>query len=111
MESLMEFLSRTQTVGNGSSSSEPDFTKLQTTGSDRRSKVGSESSHNHAVNHLVRGLIDLLPRTDSMWSAEDRVKWLRLAADIFEVGYMPGDSASTEISIVAVSQVSAKSKV
>jgi hypothetical protein len=46
-----------------------------------------------------------------MWSAEDRVKWLRLAADIFEVGYMPGDSASTEISIVAVSQVSAKSKV
>jgi hypothetical protein len=107
----MEFLSRTQTAGNGSSSSEPDFTKLQTTGSDRRSKVGSESSHNHAVNHLVRGLIDLLPKSDSIWSAEDRVKWLRLATDIFEVSYKPGDSESTEISIVVIKQVSAKSKV
>jgi hypothetical protein len=110
----MEFLSRTQTAGNGSSPGEPDFTKLQTTCSDRRSKVGSESSrgeeHNHAVDHLVRGLIDLLPKINSIWSAEDRVKWLRLAADIFEVGYKSGDSTSAEISIVAVKPVSAQSK-
>jgi hypothetical protein len=38
------------------------------------------------------------------WRHEDRVNWLRLAADIFEVGYKSG-GASAEISIVAVRQV------
>jgi hypothetical protein len=117
MESLMEFLNRTQPPENNGSSGEPDLTKLQTTSSDHRSALAVDSSrggHNaeqkHAVNHLVRGLIDLLPKTDSIWRPEDRVKWLRLAADIFEVGYKTGDSVPSEISIVAVQQVSAKSK-
>jgi hypothetical protein len=118
MESLMEFLSRTQPpVNDDSSRGEPDFTKLQTTSSGQRSATavarsggGHNVEHNHAVNHLVRGLIVLLPKTDSIWRPEDRVKWLRLAADIFEVGYKTGDSVPSEISIVAVKQVSAKSK-
>jgi hypothetical protein len=42
-----------------------------------------------------------------VWRIEDRVKWLRLAADIFDVGYKAGDGELGEISIVAVKQVAA----
>jgi hypothetical protein len=58
----------------------------------------------HAVDHLIRGLMELLPKTESIWRLEDRAKWLRLAADIFEVGYK-SDGVAGEISIVAVRQV------
>jgi hypothetical protein len=117
MESLSEFLSRTQPPEiNGPSRDKPDFMNLKRSGRDDRSAPAVHSSqaqdaeHKQAVDHLVRGLIELLPKTDSIWRLDDRVKWLRLAADIFEVGYKTGDSAPGEISIVAVNQVAAKSK-
>ena len=101
MESLTEFLSRNRPPqNNGSSRDKLDFTKL--TQPDDHS--GRERTHADAVDHLVRGLIDLLPKADSNWRHEDRVNWLRLAADIFEVGYK-SDGPTSEISIVAVRQV------
>jgi hypothetical protein len=101
MESLTEFLSRNRPP-NGSSRDKLDFTKL-TTHTDLDHGSHRERAHAHAVDHLVRGLIDLLPKADSNWRHEDRVNWLRLAADIFEVGYKSDGAA--EISIVAVRQV------
>ena len=50
-------------------------------------------------------MMDLLPKPDSIWSIEDRVKWLRLAEGIFDIGYKTGDGEQGEISIVAVRQV------
>jgi hypothetical protein len=102
MESLTEFLSRNRPPqNNGSSRDKLDFTKL-TTQIDPNQHSDRERTHAHAVDHLVRGLIDLLPKADSNWRHEDRVNWLRLAADIFEVGYKSDGAA--EISIVAVRQ-------
>jgi hypothetical protein len=103
MEGLSEFLSRNRPPhNNGSSRDKLDFTQLTKPDPDDHSV--REQTHAHAVDHLVRGLIDLLPKTDSIWRHEDRVNWLRLAADIFEVGYK-SDGPSGEISIVAVRQV------
>ena len=51
--------------------------------------------------------MDLLPKPDSIWSIEARVKWLRLAEGIFDIGYKTGDGEQGEISIVAVRQVPA----
>jgi hypothetical protein len=103
MESLTEFLGRSRPPqNNGSSRDKLDFTKLPRPDPDDHSV--REQTHAHAVDHLVRGLIDLLPKTDSIWRHEDRVNWLRLAADIFEIGYK-SDGPASEISIVAVRQV------
>ena len=50
--------------------------------------------------------MDLLPKPDSIWPIEERVKWLRLAEGIFDIGYKTGDGEQGEISIVAVRQLS-----
>ena len=103
MESLTEFLGRNRPPqNNGSSRHRLDFTKL--TQPDPDDHLDRKQTHAHAVDYLVRGLINLLPKTDSVWRHEDRVHWLRLAVDIFEVGYKR-DGPPSEISIVAVRQV------
>jgi hypothetical protein len=52
--------------------------------------------------------VDLLPKPDSVWTIEDRAKWLRLAAGIFDLGYKSVDGEYDDISIVPVKQVGAK---
>jgi hypothetical protein len=54
------------------------------------------------VDNLIRGLVDMLPNPDSVWSNNDRAKWLRLAAGIFDLGYKTGDGEHQTISIVVV---------
>ena len=48
-----------------------------------------------------------MAKPDGIWRVEDRVKWLRLAADIFDLGYKANDGQSVEISIVALKQAPA----
>jgi hypothetical protein len=54
------------------------------------------------VDNLIRGLVDMLPNPDSIWSNDDRAKWLRLAAGIFDLGYKAGDGEHQTINIVVV---------
>lgn len=65
------------------------------------------SEKERGIDRLIKGLVDLLPKPDGIWRVEDRVKWLRLAADIFDLGYKANDGQSVEISIVALKQASA----
>ena len=51
---------------------------------------------------LIQGLVDRLPKPDGIWPLDDRAKWLRLAAGIFDLGYKAGDSEHNKISIVVV---------
>ena len=51
--------------------------------------------------------MDLLPKRDEMWPLQERAKWLRLAAGIFDLGYKAGDGEHAEISIVLVKPESA----
>jgi hypothetical protein len=55
-----------------------------------------------AIDSLVRGLVDLLPIPDGVWPLEDRAKWLRLAAGIFDLGYRLGDGEDRQINIAVV---------
>ena len=50
------------------------------------------------------GLVDLLPKRDAIWPLQERAKWLRLAAGIFDLGYKASDGEHTEISIAVVKQ-------
>ena len=56
------------------------------------------------IDNLIRGLVDLLPKPGSNWSLDDRAKWFRLAAGIFDLGYKAGEGKDQEISIAFVAQ-------
>jgi hypothetical protein len=46
---------------------------------------------------LIQALVKKLPKPNSSWSIEDRAKWLRAAAIIFNLVYKPGEAdAKTE---------------
>jgi hypothetical protein len=113
MDNLSDFLSRKQPEGNGTRDKSADFMnmrKLQPNESLieklRSSPANHTADYQRGIDLLVRGLMDLLPKPDSVWSLEDRAKWLRLAAAVFDLGYKSADGEQGEISIVAVEQVS-----
>ena len=40
-----------------------------------------------ADNPLIQALVDRLPKSDSIWSIDERAKWLKAAAMIFNLVY------------------------
>jgi hypothetical protein len=62
-------------------------------------KASLASQSQSGVENLIRGLVELLPKQDGIWTVDDRAKWLRLAADIFDIGYKAGDSERRAINI------------
>jgi hypothetical protein len=48
---------------------------------------------------LIQGLVARLPNPDSTWSLEDRMKWLRAAANIFVLIYKLDDGEDRELQI------------
>ena len=56
---------------------------------------------------LIQGLVGRLPKPDGIWSLDDRAKWLRTAAGIFDLVYKAGDDEHREISIAFVKQEAA----
>jgi hypothetical protein len=49
---------------------------------------------------LIQGLVDRLPEPDSIWSLDDRVRWLRTAANIFALIYKCRDGEDKEVKLV-----------
>jgi len=43
---------------------------------------------------LIQALVNKVPKPNSAWSLEDRAKWLRAAAIIFNLVYKPGEADS-----------------
>jgi hypothetical protein len=48
-----------------------------------RSRLVTEA----ADNPLIQALVDRLPKSDSIWSIDDRAKWLKAAAMAFNLIY------------------------
>ena len=48
---------------------------------------------------LIQALVDKLPKPETIWSLEDRAKWLRAAAIIFNLVYKPGEANEAELKI------------
>jgi hypothetical protein len=53
---------------------------------------------------LIRGLVERLPKPDGVWPLDDRAKWLRTAASIFDLVYKTGDGERGEISIASAKE-------
>ena len=60
------------------------------------------AEYQRGVDSLISGLVDLLPKPDGIWPLDDRAKWFRLAADIFDLGFKAGDGEHLQISIAVV---------
>jgi hypothetical protein len=71
-------------------------------------KARTTADYERGIDNLIRGLVDLLPRPGSDWPLDDRAKWFRLAAGIFDLGYKAGDGKDREISIAFVTHGLAK---
>jgi hypothetical protein len=67
-------------------------------------KAPSTADYERGIDNLIRGLVDLLPKPGSNWSLDDRAKWFRLAAGIFDLGYKAVEGKDKEISIAFVAQ-------
>ena len=94
---------------NGPLNARTDFMnlrKLQPRDSLKQKLANAEASpateHQRGIDNLIRGLVDMLPNRDGIWPLDDRAKWLRLAADIFDLGFKAGDGEHMQISIVVV---------
>jgi hypothetical protein len=48
----------------------------------------------------IQGLVDRLPEPDSIWSLDDRVRWLRTAANIFALIYKCREGEDKEVKLV-----------
>jgi hypothetical protein len=101
--------------GNSPLSKRTDFMNMRKTQPSEslterlRSGPGSHAAeYERGIDNLIRGLVDLLPKPDGIWPLDDRAKWLRLAAGIFDLGYKAGDGEHREISITLVRQEAAK---
>lgn len=99
----MEILNLVDGTPAGNCHHKTDFMNLRRL--QPREKLANAQA-NHAteyqpgVDNLIRGLVDMLPNPDGIWPLDDRAKWLRLAADIFDLGYKAGDGEHKTISIV-----------
>jgi hypothetical protein len=88
-----------------------DFMKTRKQPSESSAEKGLSGRASHGteyargIDHLIQGLVDVLPKPDEIWPLHDRSKWLRLAAGIFDLGYKAGDGEHRdEISITVVKQ-------
>jgi len=62
---------------------------------DSEQGLGGLRRHNSSTHPFIQGLLDHLPQPETTWAIEGRAKWLRTAADIFDLMY----KGSGEISI------------
>jgi hypothetical protein len=53
---------------------------------------------------LIQGLVERLPQSNGLWSLDDRAKWLRTAASVFDLVYQAGDGDDREIRIALARQ-------
>jgi hypothetical protein len=61
--------------------------------------VGKQEEAPRHLDPMIQGLVQKLPATDAHWSIADRIKWLRTAANIFELVYTTEEDSSNEIEI------------
>ena len=79
--------------------------KFQPTDRVSESLVSPNPQYERGIDHLIQGLVDLLPKRDGIWPLQERAKWLRLAAGIFDLGYKAGNGEHAEINIAVVKQL------
>ena len=89
--------------GNGPRTDFMSMRKVQPSDRLTESRISQDAEYARRIDHL-QGLVDLLPKRDGIWPLQERAKWLRLAAGIFDLGFKPGDGERAEISIAVIKE-------
>jgi hypothetical protein len=85
---------------------------LLTSRSEADAEAGGEAGEDGgAVDLLLLGLVERLPRPDQFWALDDRAKWLRTAATIFALVYKTGPGDEGEIGVVLTKRTTLPEKV
>jgi hypothetical protein len=71
----------------GAQQNEPEPSKSESSAVLELVHVAPEPTDSVVPDPLIQGLMDRLPKPDSVWSLDDRGKWLRAAAVIFSLIY------------------------
>src|SRR5262249_5790120 len=61
--------------------------------------IPQEGSTDKSLDPLIQGLLSRLPQPDSIWSLNDRIKWLRTGANIFGLIYKCGEGEDKEVKL------------
>jgi hypothetical protein len=64
---------------------------------------GAEEA-NGSTDLLIQGLVDRLPKANGVWSLDERAKWLRTAASIFDLVYKADAGEQREIGVAFAKQ-------
>jgi hypothetical protein len=59
----------------------------------------SEAEPSKLPDPLIQALVDKLPKPDSIWSIDDRAKWLRAATMIFNLVYKLDEANQAQLKI------------
>jgi hypothetical protein len=62
-------------------------------------KAAAAEADRASIDLLLQGLVDRLPKPDATWSLDDRAKWLRTAASVFDLVYQRGDGEKKQIDV------------
>ena len=75
------------------------------TAPDRPGSQGAEDSHGCGLTDpLIQGLVERLPGPDAVWPLDERAKWLRTAASIFDLVYKDRERERRTIGIAVANQ-------
>jgi hypothetical protein len=69
----------------------------------------AEKTEGETRDLLIRGLVERLPKPNGIWSLDDRAKWLRTAASVFDLVYQAEDGEHREISVALAKHETARS--
>lgn len=69
-------------------------------GSNDAGHEGRKGGDDQSMHPFIRGLLDKLPRPESDWAVQGRVKWLQTAANIFDLIYtVDGKDSVSDIQV------------
>jgi len=76
------------------------------TAPDRLGSHGADNSDAGCglADPLIQGLMQRLPAPDTVWSIDDRAKWLRTAASVFDLVYSDPERERRSIGIAVANQ-------
>lgn len=78
--------------------------KLTAKVGDAKESDAKEEARGCVTDLLIQGLIGRLPKPDTVWSLEERAKWLRTADSIFGLVYKDNDDEHRQIRIALAAQ-------
>jgi hypothetical protein len=109
MNSFSDIVARKQTRQAGTESASPFLLRKMESSKSLGTKLAlpdeneaDDDDRSAITDSLIQGLFQRLPKPNSIWSLDDRARWLRTVDSVFDLVYRAGDAEPREIKITMV---------